>query len=68
MAYFDQILHTYTFSHCLDTGMKNDDKALLSISHGQLVEMLITIELHSIFFIKFCLLIHFKVVFGISKK
>ena len=24
---FDQILHTYTFYHCPDTGMKNDDEA-----------------------------------------
>ena len=32
MVYFDQILHTFTFKHSLDTGMQNDDEALLSIS------------------------------------
>ena len=64
MAYFDQILHTYTFQHCQDTGMQNYDKDLLSISltgHAQFVKMLIilTLERH-----EFCLLIHFKMVFG----
>ena len=47
MIYFDQILHTYTFQHCLDTGMQNGDEVLLGISpagHGQLVKMLITLE------------------------
>ena len=47
MVYFDQILHTYTFQHCLDTGMQNGDEVLLNISpagHGQLVKMLITVE------------------------
>ena len=47
MVYFDQILHTYTFQHCLDTGMQNGDEILLNISpagHGQLVKMLITLE------------------------
>ena len=46
--------------------MKNDDKALLSISLaclGHLVNMLITLELHGIF-----ALINFKIVFGISNK
>ena len=64
MAYFDHILHTYTFQHCLDTCMQNYDKALLSISltgHAQFVKMLInlTLEPH-----EFCLLKHFKMVFG----
>ena len=38
--------------HCLDTGMRNDDEALMSISlacHGQLVKMLITLQPHGIF-------------------
>ena len=43
---FDQILHTYKFGHCRDTGMQNSDNALLSISRGQ---MLITLEQHDIF-------------------
>ena len=45
MVYLDRILHTYyTFQHCLDTGMQNDDQASPSISpagRGQLVKMLI---------------------------
>ena len=56
MVYFDQILHTYTFKHCRDTGLQNDDKALLSISltiRGQLVEMLIVLESHGIFSLNF---------------
>ena len=51
MVYFDQILLTCSFSHCLDTGMQNGDVALLSISpagHGQSVKMLITLEFHGI--------------------
>ena len=68
--YFDRILLSYTFSHCLDTCIQNDDEALLSISlgHGWLVKMLIFFEPHGIVSLKFCLLIHFKVVFGISNK
>ena len=49
MVFFDQILHTYTLLHCLDTGMKNDNEALRSVSlagHGQIVKMLITLEPH----------------------
>ena len=52
MVYFDQILHSYTFKHCQDTGMQNGDEASLSISpavRGQLVKMLITVELRGIF-------------------
>ena len=37
MVFFDQILHTYTLLHCLDTGMKNDN---------EIVKMLITLEPH----------------------
>ena len=32
MVYFDQILITYTFVHCLDIGMQNGDEASSSIS------------------------------------
>ena len=28
MIYFDQILSTYTFEQCRDTGMHNDDTTL----------------------------------------
>ena len=52
MLYCDQILHTYIFYHCLDTGLQNGDEASLSISpagRGQLVKMLITLEPHDIF-------------------
>ena len=31
MVYFDQHLPTYTFNHCLDTGMQNADEASTSI-------------------------------------
>ena len=51
MVCFDQILHTYTFQHCLDTGMRNGDEASPSISlagRGQLVKMLIFLEPHGI--------------------
>ena len=44
MIYIDQI--------CLATGMENDDEASLDISlasRGQLVKLLITLELHGIF-------------------
>ena len=50
--------------------MQNNDEALLSISlagHCQFVKMLTTLEPHCIFLLIF-VLIHFKVVFGISKK
>ena len=46
-VYFDQILHTYTFKHWLDTGMQNGDEASPSIGfvgRGQLVKMLIPLE------------------------
>ena len=52
MVYFDQILHTYTFKHCLDTGMQNGDESLPSTSpsvRGQLVKTLITLEPYSMF-------------------
>ena len=52
MVYFDQILHTYSFEHCFDTGMQNGDEASSSISpfgSGHLVKMLITLEPHGIF-------------------
>ena len=52
MVYFDQILHIYTFKHCLDIGMQNGNEALLSISStgcGQLLKMPITLEPHGIF-------------------
>ena len=52
MVYFDQILHTYTFKHCLDTGMQNGDKALpciRSTGRGQSLKMIITLEPHGIF-------------------
>ena len=32
MVYFELILHTYTFLHCLDTGKHVGDAALPSIS------------------------------------
>ena len=32
MCNSDQILHTDTFLHCQDTGMRNGDKGLLRIS------------------------------------
>ena len=32
MVYYVQILHNYTFKHCLDTGRQNDNEVLLSIS------------------------------------
>ena len=54
--YFDQILHTWTVLHCLDTGLQNDDEALLSISlagYGQLVKILIALEPHGIFSLNF---------------
>ena len=46
MIYFDQILHTYTFNYCRDTGMQNSDIVLSSVSLtglGQTVKMLITL-------------------------
>ena len=56
MIYFDEMLHTYTFKHCLDTGMQNGDEAPPGFSpagRGQLVKMLITLEPHGIFWSKF---------------
>ena len=58
VAYFDQILQTYAYQHCLTTDMHPHlmGDALLSISQtspGQLVKMLITLELHGIFRICF---------------
>ena len=44
MVFFDQILLTYIFQHCLATCMQNGDDALPSISQagiGQLLKMLI---------------------------
>ena len=38
---FNQIVHTYTFQHCLGTGMRNGDETSPSISlvgPGQLVK------------------------------
>ena len=49
MVYFDQILHTYTFEHCLHTGMQNGDVAKLSISQAGDVQMLIALGRHIIF-------------------
>ena len=52
MVYFDQILLTFTFYHCLATCMQNGDDALPSISLpgiGQLVKLLIFLEQHDIF-------------------
>ena len=56
MAYFDYNLHTYARQHCLTTVLQKKpfsmDKALLRISpagHGQLVQMLITLDPHGIF-------------------
>ena len=49
MVYFDQNLHTYTFEHCLLTGMQNGDVAKLSISQAGDGQMLITLERHIIF-------------------
>ena len=61
MVYFDQIVHKYARQHCLTTGMCDSLfrflEALLSVSlagRGQLVKMLITLELHGIFVSKFC--------------
>ena len=65
MVYFDQILHTHAFQHCLTTGMRVlMEEALLSISatsHGQLVKVLITLEPHGIFGSN-CILIYFNIV------
>ena len=58
-------MHTYTFEHCLDTGMRNGDKASPSIGpagRGQFVKMLITLEPREIFII-FYLPIHFGLSF-----
>ena len=47
MVYFDQISHTYTIYHCLDTGMQNGDEASPSISaadSAQLMKMFLTLE------------------------
>ena len=52
MVYFDNILHTYACYHCLTTIIRNMVEDLLSISpagRGQLVKILITLELHGIF-------------------
>ena len=52
MVYFDHILLTYTFYHCLENGMKNGDEASPSISpagQGLVIKMLITLEPHGIF-------------------
>ena len=35
MVYFDQILHTYTFSLCLDSGMYNGVKAFFEHPSSQ---------------------------------
>ena len=51
--------------------MQNDDEALLSVSlarNNQLVKMPIALEPHGIFSLNLCLLLHFKVVFGILNK
>ena len=51
MVHFDQILLTYTFQYCLDTGMQYGE-ALPSISpagRGNLLKMLVTLETHGIF-------------------
>ena len=52
MVYFDQILYTYTFKYCLNTGMQDGDDASPTISpagRGQLMKMFITLEPHGIF-------------------
>ena len=40
IVYFDQILNTYTFYHCLDTSMQIDDKAPPIISPASLCQLL----------------------------
>ena len=50
MVYFDQILLTYTFEHCLATGMQNGNDALQSIGLagiGQLVKVYFDKILHT---------------------
>ena len=56
MAYFDHNLHTNACQHYLTTGMSNSDflmdeglLSIISVGCGQLVKMLITLELHGIF-------------------
>ena len=47
MVNFDQIVNTYTFYYCIETGVQNEDEASPSISpagHGQLVKTLIAFE------------------------
>ena len=42
MLYFDQILRTYTFLHCLHTGMQSGDESSPSVSpagRGKLVKV-----------------------------
>ena len=56
MLCINKILHTFTFKLCLDTGMQNNDEALLSLSlagYGHLVKMPITLEPHVIFSFNF---------------
>ena len=53
-------MQTYTFKHCLDTGMQNDDNFLLSISlasHGQIVNMLMNLKPHIVKFLSSSLLV-----------
>ena len=49
---FDQTLHTYTFKHCLDTGIQNGDETSPSLcpsGRGHLVKILTTLKPHGIF-------------------
>ena len=58
MIYFDQILLSYTFKHCLDAGIQNGSEASPSISPaclGQLVQI-ITLEPRGIFLSNFAYL------------
>ena len=64
MVYLDKILHNY---------VQNDEKASPSIIptvRGQLVKMIITLEPHGLFLIKYCLLsfIHFNIVWSLVGK
>ena len=56
MVYKDHILHTYSFLHCLDTGLQKNDKALLIQSSQSWSVSEDALEPHGIFSISFATL------------
>ena len=38
MVYFDQIVHTYTYKHCLGIRMQNSDESLAISTNGAMLD------------------------------